>query len=137
MTKKFYFLSLLVGLVCGMMCFTSCGGDDDPVVPPTPAPAPSGGGSSSSSYFYLDVNSIPSEYQDQIEGCIVLPADGSLELKFEVSPAELASQIVLTSADPNIVAVDGLKVIAKGAGKTIITAKAGEKQYVFEVKVKE
>ena len=37
----------------------------------------------------------------------------------------------------NIVAVDGLKVIAKGAGKTTITAKAGEKQFVFEVKVKE
>ena len=132
MTKKFYFLSLFLGLVCGM-CFTSCGSDDDPVVPPTP----SGGGSPSSSYFYLDVNSIAPEYQDQIEGCIVLPADGSLELKFEVSPAELASQIVLTSADPNIVAVDGLKVIAKGAGKTTITAKAGEKQFVFEVKVKE
>ena len=132
MTKKFYFLSLFLGLVCGM-CFTSCGSDDDPVVPPTP----SGGGGPSSSYFYLDVNSIAPEYQDQIEGCIVLPADGSLELKFEVSPAELASQIVLTSADPNIVAVDGLKVIAKGAGKTTITAKAGEKQFVFEVKVKE
>jgi hypothetical protein len=37
----------------------------------------------------------------------------------------------------NRVVVTGLKVIAKGAGKTTITAKAGEKQFVFEVKVKE
>ena len=115
MTKKFYFLSLFLGLVCGM-CFTSCGSDDDPVVPPTP----SGGDSPYSSYFYLDVNSIAPEYQDQIEGCIVLPADGSLELKFEVSPAELASQIVLTSADPNIVAVDGLKVSQREPARQLL-----------------
>ena len=40
MKKNFYYLSILLGLVFGMMMFTACGGDDDgddPVpVPPTP-----------------------------------------------------------------------------------------------------
>ena len=42
MKKNFYYLSILLGLVFGMMMFTACGGDDDgddPVpVPPTPQP---------------------------------------------------------------------------------------------------
>lgn len=33
MKKQFFYLSLLVGLVFGMACFTSCGDDDDNAVP--------------------------------------------------------------------------------------------------------
>jgi len=57
-------------------------------------------------------------------------------MKFKVEPAELASQIVITSSDPSIIEVDGLKLTAKKVGTVKITVKAGEMENAFNVVVK-
>ena len=127
MTKKFYFLCLLVGLVCGM-CFTSCCDTDDvtPIVP---------GGGGEEVTFYLDNEALPAGIIDPTTGAIQLTEGGELTLPFVVEPASLASQIVLSSADPSIVAVDGLKLIAKKPGKTTIYATAGNYTMQYDVEV--
>jgi len=129
MTQKFYYLSLLVGLVCGM-CFTSCCDTDDvtPVVP---------GGGGEEVTLYLDYDKLPAGAFDPTTGTIQLTEGGELTLPFVVEPAELASKIVLSSADPSIVAVDGLKLIAKKPGKTTIYATAGNYTMQYDVNVKE
>ena len=129
MTKKFYFLSLLVGLVCGM-CFTSCCDNDDvtPIVP---------GGGGEEVTLYLDNEALPAGIIDPTTGTIQLTEGGELTLPFVVEPAELASQIVLTSADPSIVEVNGMKLIAKKPGKTTIYATAGNYTMQYDVEVKE
>ena len=129
MTQKFYFLSLLVGLVCGM-CFTSCCDTDDvtPVVP---------GGGGEEVTLYLDNEALPAGIIDPTTGTIQLTEGGELTLPFVVEPAELASKIVLSSADPSIVEVNGMKLIAKKPGKTTIYATAGNYTMQYDVNVKE
>ena len=129
MTQKFYFLSLLVGLVCGM-CFTSCCDTDDvtPVVP---------GGGGEEVTLYLDNEALPAGIIDPTTGTIQLTEGGELTLPFVVEPAELASKIVLSSADPSIVEVNGMKLIAKKPGKTTIYATAGNYTMQYDVEVKE
>jgi uncharacterized protein len=128
MTKKFYFLSLLVGLVCGMACFTSCCDTDDvtPIVP---------GGGGEEVTLYLDNEALPAGIIDPTTGTIQLTEGGELTLPFVVEPAELASKIVLTSADPSIVEVNGMKLIAKKPGKTTIYATAGNYTMQYDVEV--
>ena len=130
MTKKFYYLSLLVGLVCGM-CFTSCCDTDDvtPIVP--------GGGGGEEVTLYLDNEALPAGIIDPTTGTIQLTEGGELTLPFVVEPAELASKIVLSSADPSIVEVNGMKLIAKKPGKTTIYATAGNYTMQYDVEVKE
>ena len=129
MTKKFYFLSLFLGLVCGM-CFTSCCDTDDvtPVVP---------GGGGEEVTLYLDNEALPAGIIDPTTGTIQLTEGGELTLPFVVEPAELASKIVLSSADPSIVEVNGMKLIAKKPGKTTIYATAGNYTMQYDVNVKE
>ena len=129
MTKKFYFLSLFLGLVCGM-CFTSCCDNDDvtPVVP---------GGGGEEVTLYLDNEALPAGIIDPTTGTIQLTEDGELTLPFVVEPAELASKIILSSADPSIVEVNGMKLIAKKPGKTTIYATAGNYTMQYDVEVKE
>ena len=129
MTQKFYYLSLLVGLVCGM-CFTSCCDTDDvtPVVP---------GGGGEEVTLYLDNEALPAGIIDPTTGTIQLTEGGELTLPFVVEPAELASKIVLSSADPSIVEVNGMKLIAKKPGKTTIYATAGNYTMQYDVNVKE
>ena len=130
MTKKFYFLSLLLGLAISMTGFTSCCDTDDvtPIVP---------GGGGEEVTFYLDDEALPAGIIDPTTGTIQLTEGGELTLPFVVEPASLASQIVLSSADPSIVAVDGLKLIAKKPGKTTIYATAGNYTMQYDVEVKE
>ena len=130
MTKKFYYLSFLVGLVCGM-CFTSCCDTDDvtPIVP--------GGGGGEEVTLYLDNEALPAGIIDPTTGTIQLTEGGELTLPFVVEPAELASKIVLSSADPSIVEVNGMKLIAKKPGKTTIYATAGNYTMQYDVEVKE
>ncbi len=129
MTKKFYFLSLFLGLVCGM-CFTSCCDTDDvtPIVP---------GGGGEEVTLYLDDEALPAGIIDPTTGTIQLTEGGELTLPFVVEPAELASKIVLSSADPSIVEVNGMKLIAKKPGKTTIYATAGNYTMQYDVNVKE
>ena len=129
MTQKFYYLSLLVGLVCGM-CFTSCCDNDDvtPIVP---------GGGGEEVTLYLDDEALPAGIIDPTTGTIQLTEGGELTLPFVVEPAELASKIVLSSADPSIVEVNGMKLIAKKPGKTTIYATAGNYTMQYDVEVKE
>ena len=129
MTKKFYFLSLFLGLVCGM-CFTSCCDTDDvtPIVP---------GGGGEEVTLYLDDEALPAGIIDPTTGTIQLTEGGELTLPFVVEPAELASKIVLSSADPSIVEVNGMKLIAKKPGKTTIYATAGNYTMQYDVEVKE
>ena len=128
MTKKFYFLSLLLGLAISMTGFTSCCDTDDvtPIVP---------GGGGEEVTFYLDDEALPAGIIDPTTGTIQLTEGGELTLPFVVEPASLASQIVLSSADPSIVAVDGLKLIAKKPGKTTIYATAGNYTMQYDVEV--
>ena len=130
MTKKFYFLSLLVGLVFGMACFTSCCDTDDvtPVVP---------GGGGEEVTLYLDDEALPAGIIDPTTGTIQLTEGGELTLPFVVEPEVLKPQLTLSSADPSIVAVDGLKLIAKKPGKTTIYATAGNYTMQYDVNVKE
>ena len=129
MTQKFYYLSLFLGLVCGM-CFTSCCDTDDvtPVVP---------GGGGEEVTLYLDNEALPAGIIDPTTGTIQLTEGGELTLPFVVEPAELASKIVLSSADPSIVEVNGMKLIAKKPGKTTIYATAGNYTMQYDVEVKE
>ena len=130
MKKHFYFLSLLLGLAVSMTGFTSCCDDDDTTTPqPQQAVTPSLG---------VDFASIDPQFVvSDAEGSYISFTEGeSLDMPFKVEPAELASQIVLTSSDPSIVVVEGLKLNALKAGKVTITAKAGEAETSFVVEVK-
>ena len=132
MKKHFYFLSLLLGLAISMTGFTSCCNDDDTTTPQqqpqvvTPS-------------LNLDFASIDPQFVvngEDGEQYVQLTAGESLDIPFKVEPAELASQIVLTSSDPSIVAVEGMKLNALKAGRVTITAKAGEMETAFNVVVK-
>ena len=128
MKKHFYFLSLLLGLAISMTGFTSCGDDDD--TPQQQVVTPS---------LNLDFASIDPQFVvngENGEQYVQLTAGESLDIPFKVEPAELASQIVLTSSDPSIVAVEGMKLNALKAGRVTITAKAGELEKSFVVEVK-
>ena len=132
MKKHFYFLSLFLGLAVSMTGFTSCCNDDDTTTPQPQEQAvtPSLG---------VDFASIDPQFVvngENGEQYVQLTAGESLDMPFKVEPAELASQIVLTSSDESICAVEGLKLLAKKAGKTTITAKAGEATTSFVVEVK-
>ena len=132
MKKHFYFLSLFLGLAVSMTGFTSCCNDDDTT---TPQPqqqvvTPS---------LNLDFASIDPQFVvsgEDGEQYVQLTEGESLDMPFKVEPAELASQIVLTSSDPSIVVVDGLKLNALKAGRVTITVKAGEMETAFNVVVK-
>ena len=130
MTQKFYFLSLALGLAISMTGFTSCGDDDDTPQPQQQVVTPS---------LNLDFASIDPQFVvngENGEQYVQLTAGGSLDMPFKVEPAELASQIVLTSSDPSIVVVEGMKLNALKAGRVTITAKAGELEKSFVVEVK-
>ena len=127
MKKHFYFLSLLLGLAISMTGFTSCGDDDD--TPQQQVVTPS---------LNLDFASIDPQFVvngEDGEQYVQLTAGESLDIPFKVEPAELASQIVLTSSDPSIVVVEGMKLNALKAGRVTITAKAGEVETSFVVVV--
>lgn len=130
MKKHFYFLSLLLGLAISMTGFTSCGDDDDTPQQQPQVVTPS---------LNLDFASIDPQFVvngEDGEQYVQLTAGESLDIPFKVEPAELASQIVLTSSDPSIVVVEGLKLNALKAGRVTITAKAGELEKSFVVEVK-
>ena len=127
MKKHFYFLSLLLGLAISMTGFTSCGDDDDTPQQPTVTPS-----------LNLDLASIDPQFVvngENGEQYVQLTAGESLDIPFKVEPAELASQIVLTSSDPSIVVVEGMKLNALKAGRVTITAKVGEVETSFVVVV--
>lgn len=141
MKKHFYYLSLALGLTISMTGFTSCGDDnDDPQTSTTAQDAQQQQGEQQESpviyALTLDVANIDPQFVDQENKCIAIPVGNSADMKFIVEPAELASQIVLTSADPSIIEVDGLKLTAKKAGTVKITVKAGEMETAFDVVVK-
>ena len=142
MKKHFYYLSLLLGLAVSMTGFTSCCNDDDPQTSTTAQDAQQQQGEQQEQAvtpsLNLDFASIDPQFvvSDAEGSYISFTAGESLDMPFKVEPAELASQIVLTSSDPSIVEVEGLKLLAKKAGKTTITAKAGEMETAFDVVVK-
>ena len=129
MKKHFYFLSLLLGLAISMTGITSCGDDDDTPQQQPQVVTPS---------LNLDFASIDPQFVvngEDGEQYVQLTAGESLDIPFKVEPAELASQIVLTSSDPSIVVVEGMKLTALKAGRVTITAKAGEVEKSFVVVV--
>ena len=129
MKKHFYFLSLLLGLAISMTGFTSCCDDDDTPQQQPQVVTPS---------LNLDFASIDPQFVvngENGEQYVQLTAGESLDMPFKVEPAELASQIVLTSSDPSIVVVEGMKLNALKAGRVTITAKAGEAETSFVVVV--
>ena len=120
MKKLFYYMALTLAMAVCMTDFTSCSDDDDQPQIAT---------------FSLDMASLDPQYVDQENNCITITEGESAEMIFVVEPAEFAKQIVLTSADESICAVDGLKLVAKKAGTVKITATAGGKSVSFDVVV--
>ena len=92
MKKLFYYMALTLAMAVCMTDFTSCSDDDDQPQIAT---------------FSLDMASLDPQYVDQENNCITITEGESAEMIFVVEPAEFAKQIVLTSADESICAVDG------------------------------
>ena len=129
------------------MGLTSCDGwvdnSDNPLPVIPEGSSESGEGSSEAgdkgevTAITVDLSKIDEKYLDADKTKLQLTVGDELTLSFTILPAELAdTKVELTSADPTVLSIDGLKVKALKEGEVKVTAKAGEKTAECTVIVK-
>ena len=124
---------LTATLICGAMTMSSCEGLIDAIVgdhvdTPTQTTKPSTDNESMVSQITIDLSKLDGQYLNDDNEIIVLVGD-EVSLSFVVLPEAIAetTTVTLESADETIVSIDGTKVKALSAGRTTLTAKAGDK----------
>ena len=123
----------MVGLMAASL--TSCNHDlsDHFGVSDNPS---SGGGSTAVTKITIDLTALDAKYLNDEKTQLKLALGDQVTLSFEILPAEAAgTEVTLTSGDPNIVSIEGLKVTAAGLGTTTVTAKAGDQTATLTVAI--
>ena len=131
--KKISNLLMMALLTIGMG-LTSCDEQLDNAVSPGVMPVVDEKGEVTS--IEVDLSKIDAKYLDT-EKKLVLTEGDVVTLSFTILPEEMAdTEVELTVDDANILSIEGLKVTAKKAGETKVTAKAGDKTAECTVTVK-
>ena len=124
------------------MSLTSCEGALDDILGewsrPTPGNVTPGTDEGGVTSITVDLSKIDAKYLDSEKTKLQLTVGDEVTLSFTILPEEMAdTKVELTADDETILSVEGLKVTAKKAGETKVTAKAGEKEAYLDVMVKE
>lgn len=136
MKKNFYYLSLLLGFVFGMVSFSACCSTDEDILPPVPGgdePVAVTGVTLNMTELAMNVGDAP-----VFLIATVAPDNATDKTVIWTSSAPAVATVgngVLTAADADVSTEVGGMVTPVGPGTAIITAKAGDKDATCAVTV--